>query len=446
MNIRPVYLASTIIGSAILAFFVISWGLSHWVLEPPLPSVLKVLRHGCEGAMVGGICDFIAVRMVYDTARNKFPDLRDNTAKVVIKDMVDVQGLITDASRLKDFLTDPENQQEFVALLQDTLPNRSELEENLEEFWHTDLRSHIIEWMLDVDLKYDPNIPEERTDINLELYRKVGAKCLRYVADEEEENRQLVDNIAALSSDVSLAELGIPSDPDEVTVLLHNLWEHWEKIGLEEQGKITQILSKRLAPTAIEHLGPAIARVVSTTTIKDAIEPLLTEAVVRHVLVSTAEKIEEENLEILEENGPQIFEDFLAYLSVFWRAWQGLPDDERLSVVEESLRLAEKPILDWIRDAIWDLRTQLLTPEILLEKQVAAQLVDKVSQHILSQAEVAEEKAIGTLQKQFDDMGAEGFVSMLQSRTQEQLDWIKVNGSGWGFVLGSMAGCIELLF
>jgi hypothetical protein len=43
-------------------------------------------------------------------------------------------------------------------------------------------------------------------------------------------------------------------------------------------------------------------------------------------------------------------------------------------------------------------------------------------------------------------MGAEGFVGMLQSRTQRQLDWIKVNGSGWGFLVGMIAGGITLLF
>jgi hypothetical protein len=444
MKIHPVYLASTIICVAVVGFFCISIALSLSSLSEFWVSVLKILRHGCEGAMVGGICDFIAVRMVYDTARQRFPSLRDNTARIVIKDMVDVRGLITDASKLRDFLIDNENQQYFVELLQDTLPDMEELEEVLEQFWHEELRTHIIKWMLELDVSFSVSVPEDRTEINFELFQMIGAKCLKYVADEEEENRNLVRNIEALSENISLDELGVPSDPEKVKELLQTIWEHWKKIGMAEQGKLTKMLSNTLAPSVIERLGPAIARVVSTTSLKDAIEPILTEAVVKEVLINSAKKMEHNELDFLEE-APRVFEDFLAYIGVFWRAWRNLPENDRLQVVEESLRLIEKPLLDWIRNAIWDLRSQLLTPEVLLEKRVAAQLLEKVSVHIHSQAESAEEKAIKTLQKQFEEMGADGFVQMLQNRTKEQLDWIKVNGSGWGFLLGSLAGIVELL-
>ena len=43
--------------------------------------------------------------------------------------------------------------------------------------------------------------------------------------------KQLVDNISALSADISLVELGIPSDAEQVTELLYTIWEHWKKIG-----------------------------------------------------------------------------------------------------------------------------------------------------------------------------------------------------------------------
>ena len=39
-------------------------------------------------------------------------------------------------------------------------------------------------------------------------------------------------------------------------------------------------------------------------------------------------------------------------------------------------------------------------------------------------------------------MGADGFVDMLRSRTQRQLDWIKVNGSALGFVIGTVVGLV----
>ena len=37
-----------------------------------LAILLIALRHGFEGALVGGVCDFIAVRQVYSKAENNF--------------------------------------------------------------------------------------------------------------------------------------------------------------------------------------------------------------------------------------------------------------------------------------------------------------------------------------------------------------------------------------
>jgi hypothetical protein len=71
-------------------------------------------------------------------------------------------------------------------------------------------------------------------------------------------------------------------------------------------------------------------------------------------------------------------------------------------------------------------------------------LIRILSTQIEAKADWVEAEAIKALQDQFDAMGAEGFVGMLQSRTQRQLDWIKVNGSGWGFLVGMIAGGISI--
>jgi hypothetical protein len=41
--------------------------------------------------------------------------------------------------------------------------------------------------------------------------------------------------------------------------------------------------------------------------------------------------------------------------------------------------------------------------------------------------------------------GADGFVSMLKARTQESLDWIKVNGVITGALLGGVVGIVSAL-
>jgi uncharacterized protein YcfJ len=42
-------------------------------------------------------------------------------------------------------------------------------------------------------------------------------------------------------------------------------------------------------------------------------------------------------------------------------------------------------------------------------------------------------------------MGPDGFVQLLRNRTQEHLDWIKVNGVALGAVLGGVIGWVDAL-
>jgi len=134
------------------------------------------------------------------------------------------------------------------------------------------------------------------------------------------------------------------------------------------------------------------------------------------------------------------------YWAVFARAWNNLPMAERTAVLSEVLCILEEELLQWCIDSIWNIRNQLLRPSVLLEKQFAQNLIAALSEQINNRAEMVEDKALFALQSKFDEMGADGFVGMLRSRTKRQLDWIKVNGSVWGFVLGAIAGGLALLF
>ena len=88
---------------------------------------------------------------------------------------------------------------------------------------------------------------------------------------------------------------------------------------------------------------------------------------------------------------------------------------------------------------------QLLDPQAFLEKEVTRQLLDVIGGYLKEQSLAIEERSISLLQAEFDAMGADGFVDMLQRNTKRQLDWIKVNGSAWGFGLGSLVGLIGWL-
>lgn len=88
---------------------------------------------------------------------------------------------------------------------------------------------------------------------------------------------------------------------------------------------------------------------------------------------------------------------------------------------------------------------QLLKPEDILEQQGTQAVLTTLSDTIKAQAEKIEQQSIVALQEQFDEMGEDNFVEMIKRNTKTRLDWIKVNGSGWGFVLGAVVGAIGLL-
>ena len=124
MRFEPVYIATSIIVCAFGGFLWSSWGIAQLNWEGSWLLALKIFHHGCEGALVGGICDFIAVHNVYDAARREFPALRDNTAKVVIKDMIHLQAEIKQAAQLDILLHDPEKQEAFIYFIREFIPEK----------------------------------------------------------------------------------------------------------------------------------------------------------------------------------------------------------------------------------------------------------------------------------------------------------------------------------
>ncbi len=94
---------------------------------------------------------------------------------------------------------------------------------------------------------------------------------------------------------------------------------------------------------------------------------------------------------------------------------------------------------------VWSLRMQLINPTTILEQQSTRNILNTLGTALKEQAESIEQTSITLLQTQFDNMGQDGFVDMLQRNTKARLDWIKVNGSAWGFTIGAMVGVVGLL-
>jgi hypothetical protein len=447
MKLNPVYIASTIIGISIAGFLLISWMLGHTEFTPETEKLLIVLRHGCEGALVGGICDFIAVKSVYTAAREHFPSLRDNTTRIVVQDMIQVRKQVEDISNLEELLHNAQHQARFISAVEQFAPSKENLDQLLRGLWNEQLRPHIASWMINYKFEGTAQQFTTRHEINTDLFRQGAVELLRDVANQEKDNTQLVEKLRRLASDVTLHDVGVPSEPTAVRHLLEKLYSHWT--SLEPDADVTEKpffarMGHTLITQCIVGFSPAIAEKVKTINLEDTFSPLLTEETLKDTLLALAEKIEHPNtVESLADNH-DLLADIVSYWLVFVRAWEDLAPALRTDIVEEIIRIVETPALELLTNQIWDLRMQLLTPEKLLEQEGTKALLTTLGDTLKEQAESIEQTSVQLLQQQFDDMGQDGFVDMLQRNTKARLDWIKVNGSAWGFALGSVVGIVGL--
>ena len=448
MKWKPELIAGCIIGISIAGFLVISWFLGHRTFDPTFKLYLIIIRHGFEGALVGGICDFIAVKSVYTAARDHFPSLRDNTTRIVIKDMVRVKEQIELRSDLRELLKKSEHQEQFVVAVQQFAPSKESIETVVHNIWNAQIRPTLAQWMIDYKFKGTAKQFTTRHEINTGLFRQGAVELLKDVANQEEDNEQLVLRVRKLASDITLHDIGVPSEPTAVRHLLEKLYQQWSSLDPDEDLEDKPFWAKAghtLLTQSIVAFSPAIAQKVQTTTLEDTFKPLLTEETLRDTLLSLAEKIENySQIEALESND-DLLADIVSYWLVFVRAWENLTPTLRAEIVDELIRIVETPALAMIVDHLWTLRMQLLKPNHILEQEGTQAILTTLSEALKSQASNIEQQSLKALQEQFDEMGQDNFVEMIRRNTQTRLDWIKVNGSGWGFILGAFVGGLGLL-
>ena len=448
MKWKPELIAGCIITISIIGFFIISWFLGHHTFDPTIEQGLIVLRHGFEGALVGGICDFIAVKSVYTAAREHFPSLRDNTTRIVIQDMVQVKEQIEHLSDLELLLSNPTYQGQFVTAVQQFAPSKDSITIVVHDIWTTQVRPHIAQWMIDYRFEGTAKQFTTRHEINTALLRKGAVELLRDVANQEKDNTQLVERLRKLASDITLHDIGVPSEPAAVRHLLEKLYQQWSSLDPDADLDNKPFWAKAghtLLTQSIVAFSPAIAQKVQTTTLEDTFKPLLTEETLKDTLLSLAEKIEHPSqIEALESND-DLLADIVSYGMVFVRAWEDLDPTLRANVIDELIRIVETPVLSMIVDQVWTLRMNLLEPQIILEQEGTQAILTTLSDTLKSQAGNIEQQSIKALQTQFDEMGEDNFVEMIRRNTKTRLDWIKVNGSGWGFVLGALVGTVGLI-
>ena len=529
MLTKPAKIAYIIMFFAIIVFISSTIGL-QMVSVAWQKWVLLILHHGSEGALVGGICDIIAVQNVYRAARDNYNPLIKSTSRLVVQDFIQIQDVIEKGTSVRDWIGKKENQDFLLQQLDKALPNKEKLQEDLEIFWTEKIQEKVITWILDADLvsflfgseeevkdldtQVDSEIDkktdwqeqkesislEDHSTANVEVESKEKEDLLDYKKDElisiegatahpnvqngffntklmknvfADELEQIADNqdladdfviqVHSIAEALTLSDMGIPSDPAQLKVLANDLWTEWA--SLQDSGRV----KNAIAQTAISSIVPWLAPKVETTTIADILKPTLQPKQVQMVLHLFAARIREEaniqsttkqdsDLEAEEQDGNAIIvpsnavqmqdltKALLGYGRAFAEAWQNMPQDRRRQVVVEIVSFLKTSMITSMIEGVWMLREKLIHPQNLLSQLWIEEVLKRFEDEIKNNSQNIEKRSITALTSQLENYGPDKFTALLQSKTQERLDWIKVNGTGFGFLIGGCAGLLTLFF
>ena len=529
MLTKPAKIAYIIMFFAIIVFISSTIGL-QMVSVAWQKWVLLILHHGSEGALVGGICDIIAVQNVYRAARDNYNPLIKSTSRLVVQDFIQIQDVIEKGTSVRDWIGKKENQDFLLQQLDKALPNKEKLQEDLEIFWTEKIQEKVITWILDADLvsflfgseeevkdldtQVDSEIDkktdwqeqkesislEDHSTANVEVESKEKEDLLDYKKDElisiegatahpnvqngffntklmknvfADELEQIADNqdladdfviqVHSIAEALTLSDMGIPSDPTQLKVLANDLWTEWA--SLQDSGRV----KNAIAQTAISSIVPWLAPKVETTTIADILKPTLQPKQVQMVLHRFATRIREEaniqsttkqdsDLEAEEQDGNAIIvpsnavqmqdltKALLGYGRAFAEAWQNMPQDRRRQVVVEIVSFLKTSMITSMIEGVWMLREKLIHPQNLLSQLWIEEVLKRFEDEIKNNSQNIEKRSITALTSQLENYGPDKFTALLQSKTQERLDWIKVNGTGFGFLIGGCAGLLTLFF
>lgn len=225
----PARLAAGIIAAALL-ILVVTLIATRLVRSPGGLIALAMARHAAEGALIGGICDFIAVANVYKKARESFLPLVRGVSETVVKDFVGVRRLLLDAPQAQETLLPQETLQQLQAMLSRAIAqlSKDEVRKQALHWWSSALRPGITDWLVDVDLRGEllglgagrgpgfVDAPECRAAI---------AACVDEVALDDVLAGEMVEAIQTFAAATPLTELGVKADPRVLEQLCQDFWQ-----------------------------------------------------------------------------------------------------------------------------------------------------------------------------------------------------------------------------
>lgn len=444
----PAKLAYGFMALAVLGFL----GVEYWVLLNPNSSYLWffiLTRHGFEGALVGGVCDVIAVRNVYTKAKENFNPLVEGLSRTVVHDMIQVRELIEEASEVQNIFQKPEHHDWFRSQLEETVPSRESIGERINQVWDKELGYETACWLAEIDFKpiLSGSYDEPMRFLEVAELRNTLAILMEVATEDESLTKETVERIRGLGASIMLSDIGLPSEEEKLVLFLDAVWLHWQEETDPSRIKMTENATEWLAKKAIRRLSKALSPVVKRTSLSDILNPILSEEYIQGTMHELAKRIREEPVkkEGVSSEIPLLYDSLILYIGALADAWSTLPQSQRQEAMVALLEVWKPVIMTMLGDVLWWLRSHLMQSEQVVEMAKFQQLVSYLSEETNKHAEDIQQHATEALERKLNKLGSDGFVSVLKKNTQAQLDWIKVNGTIYGFVLGALVGGMILI-
>ncbi len=389
--------------AARIAWGIIAAALAGWAVSLLLPEVwwVIILRHACEGAFVGGICDAFAIWKVYGKVETHFDRLTEEVAGTVIEDMIKPEEIV---AQLQGRLHEPEFARQLMDRVETLMPDQQVVRTFLTSTWEQTLKARCIEWLVDLDAS-DTLARLEQRQGELAVHRdpllRAGVyRCLKHAAADTDLSARLHEAIITQYGHISAFE--IPAFPP---------------------------IKRRATPVPLE-------RIIRRTLDPETLHQRLLEAVDR--LMEPPEDTE----------GP-LREVALDYARRYSDGWVQTPEDSRRMLATRLVEQLIPPLIEGISAEVWSHRNDLhriVSEDLPLNAHPVIEYISaEVSRLLTEKLSELDEHSAELLVERLRAQGPGPFRKMLERRTRPELDWIQVNGAGLGLVLGLIAGVIGAL-
>ncbi len=459
-----------------------------------------LLTHAAEGAMVGVLCDFIAVRNVFLQAQTNFDGLAVSLGNVVARDLLQVEALLADPS----------------ARVTDT--------------WKQHIKPQLIEKLVAVDIRGWVVGSGDGGDARpAASVARVIANSLEQVADSDRLAKSLADVIQASASRLTLADIGLSQDAGKLEAQLSEAWKRAPRskviawmVELDVRAELfdsgagaSPLTTKRARKVVADCIRAAnsdantlkrlrAAVLAKVPGFKGVVAPLFVgDDDVKGWLADLAAAVESNA-----DNNDELGQALLTYVRGYLDGWHKQPASLRAAAASDvvdavaptvikhlatALAAAAPhttlaPVAEWVADhariqkgirslAVW-VRKLPYTPsgpstgfgsvaaDVALEwleawhglaesirRKAVSDLVGAFEPYVLEAiASAAQGANGGDLQAKVATLvtariraaGKENLVDMLRAQAGPKLDWIKVNGLVYGAIFGATTGLVAL--